>query len=100
MVRRFRVALLIDSSRAYGRGCLRGIAQFVRTQGHWSIFVADRGLGRAPPAWLKDWSGDGIIARVENQKVADAILELGLPALDLCGLIDDVRCIPLISTDH
>jgi LacI family transcriptional regulator len=100
MVRRFRVALLIDSSRAYGRGCLRGIAQFVRTQGHWSVYVADRGPESAPPAWLKDWSGDGIIARVENQKVAAAILELGLPALDLCGLIDDVRCIPLISTDH
>jgi LacI family transcriptional regulator len=100
MASRFRVALLLDSSRAYGRGLLHGIAGFVRAHGHWSVYVGDRGQGDAPPAWLKDWEGDGIIARVETGKVADAILKLGLPAVDLCGLIANIRSIPLISTDH
>jgi LacI family transcriptional regulator len=100
MASRFRVALLLDSSRAYGRGLLHGIAGFVRAHGHWSVYVGDRGQGDAPPAWLKDWKGDGIIARVETRKVADAVLKLGLPAVDLCGLVGDLGCIPLISTDH
>jgi LacI family transcriptional regulator len=100
MAKRFRVALLLDSSRAYGRGLLHGIAGFVRTHGHWSVYVGERGQGDAPPAWLRGWQGDGIIARVETRKVADAILKLGLPAVDLCGLVANLQGIPLISTDH
>ena len=100
MAKRCRVALLLDSSRAYGRGLLHGIAGFVRAHGHWSVYVGERGQGNAPPDWLKDWEGDGIIARVETRKVADAILKLGLPAVDLCGLIADGPLLPLISTDH
>jgi LacI family transcriptional regulator len=100
MANRFRVALLLDSSRAYGRGLLHGIAGFVRAHGHWSVFVGERGQGDAPPSWLKDWRGDGIIARVETRRVAQAIVKLGLPAVDLCGLVDNLNGIPLISTDH
>jgi LacI family transcriptional regulator len=30
------VALLIESSRSYGRGLLRGIAEYARLQGGWA----------------------------------------------------------------
>jgi LacI family transcriptional regulator len=33
--------------------------------------------------WLKKWSGDGIIARIESQAIADAVLASGLPAVDV-----------------
>jgi AraC-like DNA-binding protein len=36
---RLRVALLIESSRAFGRGLLFGVAQYVREHGPWSIFL-------------------------------------------------------------
>src|SRR5580698_7577769 len=36
--KRPRVALLIESSRAYGRGTLMGVAKYVRQHGAWSIF--------------------------------------------------------------
>ena len=98
--KRFRVALLMDSSRAYGRGLLHGIAAFVRTHGRWSVYVGERGQGDAPPAWLRGWTGDGIIARIETRRVADAILKLRLPAVDLCGLFSNIDGVPLISTDH
>jgi LacI family transcriptional regulator len=32
-----RVALLIESSRTYGRGVLRGIAKYAHIHGPWSI---------------------------------------------------------------
>lgn len=98
MTKRPRVALLVESSRSYGRGLLHGIAEYVRVHGPWSIYLDDRGFGDDPPTWLRDWDGDGIIARVENRKVGRAILARGLPAVDLRGLVLDLP-MPLIETD-
>lgn len=86
-----RVALLIESSRAFGRGLLLGIARYVREHGPWSIFLQERSLGDLSPAWLKNWSGDGIIARVENRTMAQAIRRLGLPAVDLRCLLPNLE---------
>jgi LacI family transcriptional regulator len=96
--RRPKVALIIESSRAYGRGLLQGIARYVREHGAWSIFHQERRASDAPPAWLKDLQGDGIIARVEGHKLASAIGRLGVPAVDVRGLLLDLG-LPLIETD-
>src|SRR5437870_11108722 len=96
--RRPRVALLIESSRAYGRGLLLGVARYVREQGRWSIFMQERSLGDLSPGWLEDWHGDGIIARVENQPMAKAIKRLGLPAVDLRYLLPNLG-MPSVRTD-
>src|SRR5947208_9015861 len=93
-----RVALLVESSRAYGRGLLHGIAEYIRLHGPWSVYLAERGLGDDPPGWLQGWDGDGVIARIENQKIAQAIRDLKLPTVDLRGLLPDLR-LPLIATD-
>jgi LacI family transcriptional regulator len=98
MAVRPRVALLIESSRAYGRGLLHGIAEYVRLHGPWSIYMAERGLGEAPPTWLQGWEGDGIIARIENRRIARSILDLGVSAVDLRGLLPDLD-VPAIITD-
>ena len=63
---RKKVALLVESSRAYGRGVLAGIAAYARAHRNWSIYFHERNLGEAVPKWLQSWEGDGIIARVEN----------------------------------
>ena len=89
--RRPRVALLIESSRAFGRGLLLGIARYVREHGPWSIFLQERSLRDLSPGWLKNWSGEGIIARVENRTMAQAIRRLGLPAVDLRCLLPDLE---------
>lgn len=82
---RKRVMLLIESSRAYGRGCLLGVAAYVRSHGRWSVLHIERGLTEALPRFLQSWKGDGIIARIENEKIAHAVAELGVPAVDLRG---------------
>ncbi len=86
-----RVALLIESSRAFGRGLLFGIAQYVREHGPWSIFLQERSLGDLSPAWFRNWEGDGIIARVENRPMAEAIRRRGLPAVDLRCLLPNLE---------
>ncbi len=78
-----RVALLVESSNAYGRGLLRGVASHVRAHGSWSIQLSEMGRGGPVPDWLDHWQGDGILARIENQTMADAVEATGLPAVDL-----------------
>jgi LacI family transcriptional regulator len=77
------VALLIETSRAYGRGLLRGISRYQRDHGPWSIYFQPRGLNDAAPPWLKTWRGDGILARIANRRMAALIDRTGIPVVDL-----------------
>jgi LacI family transcriptional regulator len=94
---RKRVALLIESFRAYGRGLLRGIARYARASDNWSITFVERSSTESVPDWLDRWTGDGVIARVEDHRVRDAILARNVPAVDLRGLLDVP--FPVIETD-
>jgi len=40
-------------------------------------------LDQPPPPWLTDWRGDGILVRINDRRMAKAVLETGLPAVDL-----------------
>jgi len=77
------VALLIETSRAYGRGLLQGINGYLRAHGPWSIYVQADGLGMPPPQWMRKWKGDGILARIDDRLTAETIRQTGLPAVDL-----------------
>ncbi len=89
-----KVALLIETSNAYGRGLLGGIQTFMRENKPWSVYLAEQGRGDQPPAWLEKWKGDGVIARVENRAIASAVASLGLPVVDMSAgrLLPDLPC--------
>jgi LacI family transcriptional regulator len=55
------IALLVETSREYGRGLLRGVARYHHEHGPWSIYFEPHGLNEPPPAWLKNWRGDGCL---------------------------------------
>ena len=95
---RFHVALIIESSRGYGRGVLWGIARWVRTHGPWSISWQDRGLAEPVPPWLKAWKGHGMIVRVNSPAMIQAVLDKGVPAVNLRG--DRDWPLPLVETDE
>jgi len=80
---RSRVALLIETSNTYARELLHGIRSYLREHEPWSIYLAEHGRGEVAPSWLPSWKGDGIIARVENENIAKAILGTKLPAVDV-----------------
>jgi LacI family transcriptional regulator len=77
------VALLIETSNAYARGLLRGIRAYIREHRSWSIYVGEHRRGEPAPNWLKKWRGDGIIARIENAAIAEAVVASGVPAIDV-----------------
>ena len=76
-----KVALLIETSRAYCRGLLLGINGYLRTR-PWSIYLHTNDLGAPPPKWLRNWNGDGVLARIEDREMAETIRQTGLPAVD------------------
>ena len=79
-----KVALLIETSREYGRGVLRGIVRYARLHGPWAFYITPGDFEQALPK-MEQWGGTGIIARIMDDKVMDAILATGLPfvAMDL-----------------
>jgi LacI family transcriptional regulator len=93
------IALLIETSREYGRGLLRGVARYHQEHGPWSIYFEPHGLNERPPSWLKGWRGDGIIARIDDRRTADLILATTLPAVDVRGAVEDLK-IPFVGLDN
>lgn len=79
-----RVALLVETSRGYGRALLRGIVRYSRLHGPWGFYLTPGDFAQVLPR-MRSWGGTGIIARIETPEVARAILAAGLPtiALDL-----------------
>jgi len=75
--------LLVETSNAYARDLLRGIKGYMREHQPWSIHLAEHGRGEVVPRWLHTWKGHGIIARIENERIAKAILATKLPAVDV-----------------
>ena len=103
------VAILIETSRAYGRGLLRGIARYNRECGNWSTYFQPQGLGDPPPPWLATWRGDGILARIDNHRLACAIEKAKVPVVNLRGNVtgltfpfigSDNRAIAKLAADH
>jgi LacI family transcriptional regulator len=97
--RQRRILLLVDTAGLYGRGLVQGIASFSREHGAWSIYHKPHGLDDPPPPWLRGWEGDGILVRIGNQRMANAVRRTGLPTIDLRGLIPDTR-LPFVGVDH
>ncbi len=103
------VALLIETSREYGRGLLRGVIRYLREHGPWSLYFRPKGLGEPPPVWLETWHGDGILVRADNRPLAEAVVRSRLPAvelrwsfpdLDLPAVGIDNRAVVALAVDH
>jgi LacI family transcriptional regulator, galactose operon repressor len=95
----FHVAILIETSRAYGRGLLGGVANYVRDHGPWIIYRQEQKLMDQIPHWLKTWRGDGIITRLENPGAIKFMRRLGVPVVQLHTVPRDLK-IPSVLPDN
>jgi LacI family transcriptional regulator len=84
-----QVALLIETSRSYGRGMLRGIVRYARLHGPWSFYLTPGDFQQVLPK-MRQWSGSGAIARIETPAVSRAILAANVPTIAL-DLADNQR---------
>jgi len=95
---RKKVALLIETSNGYARELLHGVKGWQREHGDWALRFSEQGRGTGVPGWLRAWEGDGIIARVENQRIAAALRATGLPVVDVSAALETTP-FPRVSTD-
>jgi LacI family transcriptional regulator len=79
------ILLLVETSFAYGRGIVEGIARYALENGPWSVQFEARALNTLPPKWMKNWQGDGIISRTTSLKAAKIIKETHLPLVEMLG---------------
>jgi LacI family transcriptional regulator len=98
MTLRRSVALLVETSNAYARGLLDGIVSYQREHELWSIYLGEQERGASPPRWLKNWRGDGIIARIETEAIAAAVRRSGLPCVDVSAA-RRLPHVPWVETD-
>ncbi len=92
------IGVLVDASRAYGRGICRGIANYADGREDWLILAHERPELERFPAWLKRQRLDAVIGYIPNEKLRREIAALGIPAVDVHG-----RCrtagLPVIESD-
>jgi LacI family transcriptional regulator len=94
-----QVALIIETSTAYGRALLRGVSQYIREHEPWDVYLEQRSLQDPLPPWMGRWGGDGIISRASTPASAREVLRTGIPAVDLNDQVKSVG-LPQIHSDH
>jgi len=79
-----KVILLIEKSRAFGRGLLHGIVQYSNFHGPWLFYMEpeiSKKSRKHPYEWIKDLEADGIIGYTWDANLIKAIVNLGFPAM-------------------
>ncbi len=93
------VALIVETSKVYGREILLGISRYLSIHGPWSIFAQERGQDEDDPGWLAKWKGDGIITRSLDQSLCAKAGKRGIPVVSLRHLLANPR-FPTIFPDQ
>ncbi len=83
MARLPHVALLIETSRSYGRGVLVGVRRYLSEHGPWSAYLETRSLESQGPTWLRGWKGDGILSRTGSAALARRLRATSVPVVEL-----------------
>lgn len=93
------VAVLIETSRSYGRELLSGVRSYLSDHGPWSVFMQLRSLDSSLPPWLQSWDGDGIIARISSDEMYEAIEGLDVPVVELRMMARE-QSFPFVGVDN
>jgi LacI family transcriptional regulator len=93
------VALIIETSKVYGREILLGISRYLQLHGPWSVFTRERGQDDPDPPWLSTWAGDGIITRSVDLTVCRQAFEKGIPVVSLRHLQEPPQ-VPTVFPDQ
>jgi LacI family transcriptional regulator len=94
-----QVAVLVDTSRSYGRDIVRGIRRYVAEKGPWSLYLESRDLRSSFPPWLKKWPGDGILARTVDAELLRHLKATRLPVIELRSTVLD-HSFPFVGMDN
>ena len=78
------VAILMETSRSFGRGVIRGVSRYAGLNGPWVFHLIPGDLHpKLPPASI--WDGDGVIGRIDTPQMAEEIRRRRLKVVCLGG---------------
>jgi len=95
----FRVAVLIETSTSWGRRVIEGVIDYSRTHGPWTLYVEPKGIDEAESV-PRSWKGDGVIARVRTPGFANRLRKLGVPVVNVSGIVDPKIDFPKVYTEE
>lgn len=92
-----RVALLIETSREFGRSFMYGVARYARTHEPWIFYREPGGLNQNI-ANIAHWKPDGVMTR--SLKNSEILQELNIPIIYVihAELVEDF-VFPVVATD-
>jgi LacI family transcriptional regulator len=91
-----RIILLLETSRAFGRQLIIGIARYSRLNGPWSFYKEPIDLKSSIPH-LTTWKPDGIIMR--DSLITEELLKLKVPTILAIHSSLYPKDLPVIKTD-
>jgi LacI family transcriptional regulator len=91
------IAAIVETSNSYARDILRGIHDYARTH-HWTLYLTEHGRHEFDESFAGNWKFDGVIARIETERMARIITALNVPTVDVSAarLIENI---PWVETD-
>jgi LacI family transcriptional regulator len=92
------VAVIVETSNSYARGVLRGIHEYARTRHGWTLYLTEHGRHEIDESFSGNWKFDGVIARIETDRMARIITAMDVPTVDVSAarLIEGI---PWVETD-
>jgi len=92
-----RIALLMSQDAGFHRQVLLGIRAYAGHAKRWLFHNAPPSMAVLRP--LAEWNPHGIIAHLDDAKVARAILKLGKPVVDTACMLKGLG-VPTVDVDH
>lgn len=83
MRRLLRVAILVESSAAFDRNAIQGIANYATAHGPWVFHQREQSFNDVMPRELRAWRVDGIIAGIRSPRMARQLRSLDMPVVDI-----------------
>ena len=91
-----KVALLVETSREFGRSFLYGVARYSRTHEPWVFYRETGGLERSIPK-IKDWGADAVMTR--TLKHSEQLYSLGIPIIYIVHREFEQSPYPMVVTE-
>lgn len=95
-----QVAVIIDGSKPYDRKVIGGIGAYAQQCGRWSLYVEENPLEKL--AVLRAHSWDGVIANLDERRIAAVVSPLHAPVVGVggrYGWYDPAAAIPYVAID-
>lgn len=93
-----RIGLAIDAVAAYGRGVIRGIVTYTRSNPRFVITVEPLwSFGTLPD--IREWEVDGLIVQTFSREFEQQVIDVGIPATNVSNFCIGADRLPTVIPD-